>query len=147
LALTRQAVPTVRTEHQRENLSARGAYELAPATGKAKVSLFATGSEVHLALEARAQLEKDGIPTRVVSVPSMELFAAQPASYRAAVLGDTDARVAIEAGVRQAWDGIIGPKGAFIGMTGSGASAPAGDLYKHFGITAEAVVNAARKLV
>ncbi len=147
LALTRQAVPTVRTEHQRENLSARGAYELAAASGKAKVSLFATGSEVHLALEARAQLEKDGIPTRVVSVPSMELFAAQPASYRASVLGDTDARVAIEAGVRQAWDGIIGPKGVFIGMTGFGASAPAGDLYKHFGITAEAVVNAARRLV
>ncbi len=147
LALTRQAVPTVRTEHQRENLSARGAYELMPATGKAKVSLFATGSEVHLALEARAQLEKDDIPARVVSVPSMELFAAQPADYRAAVLGDTEARVAIEAGVRQSWDGIIGAKGAFIGMTSFGASAPAGELYKHFGITAEAVVNAARKLV
>ena len=147
LALTRQAVPTVRTEHHRENLSARGAYELAPASGKAKVSLFATGSEVHLALEARAQLEKDGIPTRVVSVPSMELFAAQPADYRAAVLGDTDARVAIEAGVRLGWDGIIGPKGAFVGMNSFGASAPAGELYKHFGITAEAAINAARKLV
>jgi transketolase len=147
LALTRQAVPTVRAEHTSENLSARGAYELAPANGKAKVSLFATGSEVHLALEAKAQLDKDGIPTRVVSVPSMELFAAQPDDYRARVLGDTDARIAIEAGIRQGWDAIIGPKGAFVGMKGFGASAPAGDLYKHFGITAEAVTNAARKLV
>jgi transketolase len=143
-ALSRQALPTVRTEHRADNSSARGAYELAPATGKARVTLFATGSEIAIALEARALLEKDGTGTRVVSVPCHELFWEQPAEYRASILGTGTARVAVEAGVAQGWERFIGPDGAFVGMGSFGASAPAGDLYKHFGITAEAVADAAR---
>ncbi|MBM3541397.1 MAG: transketolase, partial [Alphaproteobacteria bacterium] len=143
LALTRQALPTLRTVHRDDNPCARGAYELLPATGTAKVSLFATGSELSLAVEARKLLEAEGIGTRVVSVPCMELFAEQPEAYRRATIG-TGARVAVEAGVRQGWDAIIGADGAFVGMSGFGASAPAGDLYKHFGITPEAVAKAAK---
>ena len=143
LALTRQALPTLRTAHRDDNACARGAYELLPATGAAKVSLFATGSELSLAVEARKLLEAEGIGTRVVSVPCMELFAEQPEAYRRETVG-VGARIAVEAGVRQGWDAIIGADGAFVGMAGFGASAPAGDLYKHFGITPEAVAKAAK---
>ncbi|MFO0995487.1 MAG: transketolase [Alphaproteobacteria bacterium] len=144
LALSRQALPTVRTEHGADNLSRRGAYELVPATGKARVTLFATGSEVAIALDARALLEKDGIGTRIVSVPCQELFVELPAEEQARTLGPGTVRVAIEAGTALGWERFIGPDGAFIGMTTFGASAPAGELYKHFGITAEAAANAAR---
>jgi transketolase len=143
LALTRQNLPAVRKRFVEENLSARGAYELAPASARAEVSLFASGSEISLCLAAQGELEKKGVPTRVVSVPCFELFLAQPASYRHAVIGDAPARVGVEAAVRGPWDQIIGTDGAFIGMTDFGASAPYQDLYKHFGITAEAVVAAA----
>ncbi len=143
-ALSRQALPTVRTEHRADNPSARGAYELVPATGTARVTLFATGSEIAIALEARALLEKDGTGTRVVSVPCHELFWEQPGEYRARILGTGTARVAVEAGIALGWERFIGPDGAFVGMRGFGASAPAGELYKHFGITAEAVADAAR---
>ena len=142
LALTRQNLPVVRTEHTDENLTARGAYELSPASAEAKATLFATGSEVEIALAAQAELEKRGVPARVVSVPCFELFFEQDESYRASVLGSAPVKVAIEAGVRQGWDAIIGSDGAFIGMSTFGASGPIDELYRHFGITAEAAVEA-----
>ncbi|MBW3559607.1 MAG: transketolase [Proteobacteria bacterium] len=143
LALSRQSAPAVRTEAG-ENRSARGAYQLFPADGPARVTLFATGTEVGVAAAAREQLQAEGVPTRVVSVPCMELFAAQDAAYRREVLGQAPVRVAVEAGLRLGWDALIGPEGRFIGMTGFGASAPAPALYKHFGITPEAVVEAVK---
>ncbi|MCT8999250.1 transketolase [Chelativorans intermedius] len=143
LALTRQKLEPVRTEYEEENLCARGAYELLPAGDEAKVTLFASGSEVEIAVAAKALLEARGHPTRVVSVPCFELFEAQDEDYRAAIIGQAPVRIAIEAGVRQGWDRFIGTDGAFVGMSGFGASAPAEELYKHFGITAEAVVAAA----
>lgn len=97
-----------------------------------------------MAAAAREQLQAEGLPTRVVSVPCMELFAAQDAAYRREVLGQAPVRVAIEAGLRLGWDALIGPEGGFIGMTGFGASAPAPALYKHFGITPQAVMEAVK---
>jgi transketolase len=143
LALTRQNLPALRLRYVEENVSARGAYELSPASEKAEVSIFASGSEVSLAIAAQATLEKKGVPTRVVSVPCFELFRAQPESYRRQTIGNAPANVAVEAAIRLGWDEFIGLDGAFVGMTGFGASAPAKDVYKHFGITAEAVVGAA----
>jgi len=147
LALTRQNVPTLRTEHTDENRSARGAYVLAEAEGERKVTLLATGSEVSLAMEARKALQAEGVGTVVVSVPSFELFEAQDEAYQASVLG-TGVRVAVEAAIRQGWDRWLSFAGAtgtaFVGMTGFGESAPYQELYKHFGITAEAVVAAAK---
>jgi len=140
LALTRQNLTQLRTEASAENRSARGGYVLAEATGARKATLIATGSEVQVALDARALLEKDGVPTAVVSMPSMELFDAQDAAYRASVLGPAKTRVAIEAAVRQGWDKYLGLDGGFVGMTGFGASGPAEQLYTHFGITAAAAV-------
>ncbi|NWG53377.1 MAG: transketolase [Hydrogenophilaceae bacterium] len=144
LALSRQATPTLRGDAG-DNKSARGAYELLPADGEAKVSLFATGTEVAIAVAARALLQAQGTPTRVVSVPCFELFEAQDEDYIAAVIGEAPA-VAIEAGVAQGWSDLIGPCG-FVGMWGFGASAPAKDLYTHFDITPEAVVEAVRDLI
>jgi transketolase len=147
LALTRQAVPNLRTDPSGENLCARGAYVLAETPGSARdVSLLATGSEVGLAMEARALLGKDGIEAAVVSMPCWELFAAQPVAYREAVLGSVP-RVAVEAAVAFGWERWLGEGGAFVGMTGFGASAPAAQLYQHFGITAAQVAAAAHKLV
>ncbi|NMG40710.1 transketolase [Chelativorans sp. ZYF759] len=143
LALTRQNLPTLRTEHEADNLCAHGAYELVRASDDAKVSIFASGSEVEIAVEACQELEKRGVPARVVSVPCFELFAEQEEEYRKAIIGEASVRIAVEAGIRQGWDRIIGSEGIFIGMSGFGASAPADQLYKHFGITAEAVVEAA----
>ncbi|MCE7027549.1 transketolase [Jiella avicenniae] len=142
LALSRQALPTLRLDEHDENRSARGAYEIDPASGEAKVTIYATGSEVEIAVEARAELERAGIPTRVVSVPSFELFRRQTAEYRRALTDDPSFKVAIEAGIRQGWDELIGRDGHFVGMNGFGASGPAPELYRHFGITAEAVVDA-----
>lgn len=144
MVLTRQGLPALRGEQNDENLCARGAYVLAPANGDAKVTLLATGSEVSLAMEARDMLQAGGAPTSVVSMPCWELFEQQPEDYRKSVLGDGTVRVAVEAAIGMGWDRYIGPDGAFIGMTGFGASAPAGDLFKHFGITAEAVAAAAK---
>jgi transketolase len=143
LALTRQNLPAMRTEHTEDNLCGLGAYELRMASDDAKVTIFATGSEVEIAVEARDALEKQGVPTRVVSVPSFELFARQSTEYQAAVIGAAPVRIAIEAGVRQGWDRFIGTDGTFIGMSGFGASGPYKELYEHFGITAEAAVEAA----
>ncbi|OYZ91547.1 MAG: transketolase [Xanthobacter sp. 17-67-6] len=142
LILSRQNLPILRQADD-ANRSAEGAYEISPASAKAQVSLFATGSEVSLAVEAQKLLEAQGVPTRVVSVPSFELFLARPAAERRAVIGDAPAKVGIEAAIRMGWDAIIGSDAAFIGMSSFGASAPAKELYKHFGITAEAVVAAA----
>src|SRR6185312_7896442 len=143
LALTRQNLPQLRTSFEEKNLSARGAYELAPAKGKAQVSLFASGSEVSLCMSAKAELEKQGIAARVVSVPCLDLFLAQDANYRASVIGDASVNIGCEAAIRMGWDEIIGSNGIFVGMTGFGASAPYKDLYRHFGITTEAIVVAA----
>ncbi|MFC0284203.1 transketolase [Camelimonas abortus] len=145
LALSRQNLPQVRRDHVGENLSVRGAYELAPAEGKAEATIFASGSEVELALAAREQLKEKGVAARVVSVPSLDVFLAQPEEVRRAVIGDAPVRVAVEAGVRFGWDAVIGEDGGFVGMSSFGASAPYKDVYKHFGITAEAVVDAVLK--
>ncbi|MDB5465531.1 MAG: tktA [Phenylobacterium sp.] len=144
MALSRQKVPAVRTTVAGENLCARGAYQLAAATLPAQVTIFASGSEVSIAMAARELLEADGVGARVVSTPSWELFAAQPEDYRAAVIGETEVRVAVEAGVRMGWDRFIGADGIFVGMESFGASAPAEVLYEHFGITAQAVASAAK---
>nr|WP_208380739.1 transketolase [Brevundimonas terrae] len=144
MCLSRQKTPAVRTTDAGENLSRKGAYELKAANGTAKVSLFATGTEVAIALDAAAKLEAEGIATRVVSVPSFELFAQQPKAYQDAVIARGTVRVAVEAGLEQGWMRFIGEDGAFVGMTGFGASAPAEVLYEKFGITAGAVVEAAK---
>jgi transketolase len=143
LALTRQNLPQVRAGFDAANRCASGAYELIPAEGKAAVSLFASGSEVAIAIEARKLLVERGIAARVVSVPCFELFLAAPADRRQALIGPAPVRVAVEAAVRQGWDAIIGADDTFVGMTGFGASAPYKDLYADFGITAAAVADAA----
>jgi transketolase len=147
MILTRQALPALeRCGDLAENLAGRGAYVLhEPATPR-QVTLLATGSEVQLAASAAKMLEADGIAAAVVSMPSWELFRAQPNDYRRAVLGDVP-RVAVEAAVRFGWDEWIGQDGAFVGMTGFGASAPAPALYEHFNITAEAVGKAAKGVI
>ena len=146
LVLTRQNVPTVR-DASAENKSAKGAYLLSPASGTAQVTIFATGSEVELALEAQKQLAAKNVAAEVVSVPSFELFAKQSDTYKQSIVGGKTVKVAIEAAIRQGWDTFIGNDGAFVGMTGFGDSAPAAVLYKHFGITAEAVVEAVSKKI
>ena len=143
LALTRQNLPQLRLTLDEQNRCAAGAYEIAAADGKADVSIFATGSEVSLAVEAKKLLAAKGVSARVVSVPSFELLAEAPEAARRAVIGDAKVKIAVEAAVRQGWDAIIGSDGAFVGMTGFGASAPYKELYKQFGITAGAVANAA----
>jgi transketolase len=145
LVLTRQNLPQLRTSAPADNPCSRGAYELVPAQGEAKVSLFASGSEVEIAVAAQKQLAERGIPSRVVSVPSLELLLAQPEETQASIIGNAPVKVAIEAAVRWGWDAVIGHDGVFIGMHGFGESGPYKALYKHFGITAEAAVEAAVK--
>jgi transketolase len=145
LALTRQNLPQLRTSAPAENPCSHGAYELVAAKGEAKVSLFASGSEVEIAVAAQKQFAERGIASRVVSVPSLELLLAQPPERQKAVIGNAPVKVAIEAAVRWGWDAVIGHDGIFIGMHGFGASAPAKDLFTHFGITADATVNAVLK--
>ncbi|WP_284759378.1 transketolase [Agrobacterium sp. fls2-241-TYG-188a] len=142
LALTRQNLIPARKDYEEKNLVSYGAYELVSASD-AKVSIFASGSEVEIALKAAADLKVKGISTRVVSVPCFELFKEQPETYRKAIIGNSPVKIGVEAAIRQGWDYFIGHDGAFVGMQSFGASAPAKDLYKHFGITAEAVVAAA----
>ncbi|MEE2690628.1 MAG: transketolase [Pseudomonadota bacterium] len=145
LALTRQNLKPARLTHTDENLCARGAYIVADAPDP-DVVLIATGSEVEIALAAQADLACQKIKARVVSAPSLELFAAQPKKYREKVLGKAP-RVAVEAAIRQGWGGVLRHKDAFVGMTGFGASAPAPALYEHFGITSAAVVKTAKELI
>ena len=142
LALTRQNLTPAR-KTAGPNRCAEGAYELAAADGAAEVTLFASGSEVEIALGAQALLKQRGVAARVVSVPSFELFLAQGDDKRRAVIGIAKVKLAVEAAVRQGWDAIIGPDGVFVGMTSFGASAPYKDLYKQFGITADKVAAAA----
>ena len=168
LSLTRQNLPSVRKEYTKDNLCARGGYVLSScgaAFAKAKdvstgsqqvagdpaqpqvgsqddVTIIATGSEVMIALDAQKMLAEKNIAARVVSMPCFELFVEQPQSYRDEVLGKNTIKVGIEAAIRMGWDSVIGSDGIFIGMNSFGASAPAPELYKHFGITADAVVKA-----
>ncbi len=146
LALSRQGLPTQRSQHTEENLSARGGYILREAEGGTpSVVLIATGSEVSIAVKARDVLQGEGRPTRIVSLPCWELFDAQDQAYRDEVLGGDAFRIGIEAAISLGWERYLGLNGVMIGMSGFGASAPAGELYEHFGITAEAVIEAARK--
>jgi transketolase len=153
LALSRQNLPTVRKNNTSRNLTAQGAYVLQDAADKRQAIIMASGSEVEIALQARELLEAEGIGTRVVSMPCMELFAAQPETYRKRVLPGGAVRVAVEAGVRQPWDRfLLGERGreakaGFVGMDSFGASAPAERLYEEFGITAEAVAGTVKTLL
>jgi len=141
MVLTRQGVPTVRTTHTEDNLCAKGGYVLAEGEGgERKVTLLATGSEVEIALNARDTLQGEGLSVAVVSMPCWELFDQQDESYQQETLGPGTIRVAVEAAVRMGWDKYIRNHGGFVGMDGFGASAPAGQLFEHFGITAETVV-------
>jgi transketolase len=145
LALSRQNLTPVRTRSTADNLCKHGGYELIAPQGEAQVSLFASGSEVEIAVAAHKELAGRGIATRVVSVPSLELLLAQPSERRKAIIGDAPVKVGIEAAVRFGWDAVIGPDGIFVGMSSFGASAPAKALFKHFGITPETVIEAASK--
>ncbi len=153
LSLSRQNLPTVRTEYKTRNLTAQGAYVLADSNGKRQAILMATGSEVSIAMAAKELLEAEGIGTRVVSMPCWELFEAQDEAYRKKVLPAGAVRVAVEAGVRQGWDKwLLGERGreakaGFVGMEGFGASAPADELYEKFGITAEGVAAKVKSLL
>ncbi len=144
LALTRQNLPQLRLANDTENKCANGAYEISRADGEAKVSIFASGSEVSLAVEAQKLLAARGIPTRVVSVPCLDLLLELPKAQKAAIIGNAPVKIAVEAAIRQGWDAVIGSDGIFVGMDGFGASAPYKDLYRHFGITSEAVAEAAQ---
>ena len=143
VVLTRQGLATVRIEHTDENLSAKGGYVLSDSSGERQATILATGSEVQIALEAQKQLEADKISTAVVSMPSWNLFEKQDDTYKESVLG-SGIRIAVEAAVQMGWERYIGTEGCFIGMSSFGASAPASQLYKHFGITAEAAVKAVK---
>jgi len=147
LALTRQNLPQISQNFLNANRCAAGAYEIAAAEGKAEVSIFSTGSEVVIAVEAKKLLAAKGVSARVVSVPCFELLAEAPGAARRAVIGGAPVKIGVEAAVRQGWDAIIGSDGLFVGMSSFGASAPYKELYKKFGITAEAVAaTALRKL-
>jgi transketolase len=147
LVFARQELPLVRQIATNENLSARGGYILREAQcSERRVTLLATGSEVSIALAARETLEAQGIGTAVVSLPCWELFDAQDAAYRETVLGQ-GVRVGVEAAVRQGWDAYLGSNGGFVGMSSFGASGPKDELYAYFGITPEAVVVEAIRLL
>ena len=143
LALTRQSVPQLRNRFDSDNICAQGAYEIAGPDGRAEVSIFATGSEVAVAVDGAKLLAERGVAARVVSVPCFELFLAQKEEYRRAIIGDARVKIGVEAAVRQGWDAIIGSDGLFVGMNSFGASAPYKELYKKFAITAEAAAHAA----
>jgi transketolase len=144
LALSRQGLPALRKEAVAENLCARGGYILAEAEGKPRATLMASGSEVEISLAARDALQADGVPARVVSLPCWEAFDAQPQDYRDEVLCEGTVRVAVEAASTFGWERYVGLEGAVIGMHSFGESAPASDLYEHFGITANAVAEAVK---
>ncbi|MCI4679636.1 transketolase [Rhodoblastus acidophilus] len=146
LALSRQGLTALRTEDTGENLTAKGAYVLRETEGPRDVTILATGSEVEVAVAAAHELGMVGVKAAVVSMPCWELFERQSDAYQREVLG-TAPRVGVEAALRFGWDRWLGERSAFIGMTGFGASAPAPELYKHFGITAEAVAAAAQSLI
>ena len=147
LSLSRQGLPCMRTEHTDENLSAKGGYVLAEAEGTREVSLIASGSEVSIAMEARDQLQAEGVSVSVVSMPCLEKFEEQNQQYRDQVTPPEIPVVVVEAAIEQSWGRYLGRKGKFVGMSTFGASAPAGDLYKHFGITTENVRKAVKEVL
>jgi transketolase len=148
LALSRQPLPLLRSEASTDNRSARGAYVLLAAEGGArKLTLLATGSELHLAVQAREILQRDGVPTAVVSMPCRLLFEEQDAAYKKAVLGETAARVAVEAAVELGWERYLGTGGRFVGMHDFGESGKIDDVYRKFDITTDAIVRAAREVL
>jgi len=146
MALTRQGLPALRDDFEK-NMCSRGGYVISPGEGSDQVILIASGSEVHLAMEAQKQLLDKGISARVVSMPCWELFEQQGDKYIRSVLGKDLPKIAIEAGIRQGWDRWIGRNGKFIGMSSFGASAPGSDLFTHFGITTDAIVEAAKEIL
>src|SRR5690349_22332882 len=147
LALTRQNLPQLRNRFDAENICAHGAYDIAGPDDRSDVSIFATGSEVAIAVEAAKLLAQRSVAARVISVPCFELFLQQDDGYRRSIVGNARVKIGVEAAIRQGWDAIIGSDGAFVGMNSFGASAPYKDLYKKFGITAEAIAETAiRKL-
>ena len=143
IVLTRQGLTTVRVKHTNLNLSARGGYLVSDSVGERQVTILATGSEVEIAIEAQKKLQSDEISAAVVSMPSWNLFEEQDDDYKETVLGH-GIRVAVEAAVQMGWEKYIGSDGCFIGMSSFGASAPASELYKHFGITVDAIVEAVK---
>ena len=143
IVLTRQGLTTVRVNHTNLNLSARGGYLVSDSVGERQVTILATGSEVEIAIEAQKKLQSDEISAAVVSMPSWNLFEEQDDDYKEKVLGH-GIRVAVEAAVQMGWEKYIGSDGCFIGMSSFGASAPASELYKHFGITVDAIVEAVK---
>ena len=148
IALSRQPMPLLRKESGTENRSAKGAYVLQEAEGgPRKLTIIGTGSELHLAVEARAVMQQEGVPTAVISMPCRLLFEQQDAAYRHSVLGETHARVAVEAGVEISWDRYLGLDGRFVGMHEFGASGKIADVYKKFDITTDAVVRAAKEVI
>jgi transketolase len=142
LALSRQNLPALRTAYVAENLSRRGGYKIA-GDDAADVVIFATGSEVAIAVDALALIQQQGATAKVLSIPSLELFDSQPEDYRRDLIGNPKARVAVEAGVGLSWYRLLGEKGRFVGMHSFGASAPGEALYEHFGITPKGVADAA----
>ena len=146
LCLSRQSLPTLRDTHTETNMTAKGAYVLIQPSDTRDITIIATGSEVEIAVKAAKILSKHGILAAVVSAPCFELFAQQNKEYQISVLGPAP-RVGVEAAIQQGWEGLLGSEGAFVGMTGYGASAPAPELYEKFGITPEAVATTARQLL
>ena len=146
LSLSRQGLPCLRTEHTDENLSAKGGYVLAEAEAKRAVTLIASGSEVEIAMQACDQLKAEGISAAVVSMPCLDKFEEQSQEYRDQVIHPDTPVVVVEAAIEQSWGKYIGRNGKFVGMSTFGASAPANELYKHFGITTQNVVNAAKQI-
>ena len=147
LSLSRQGLPCLRTEHTDENLSSKGGYVLAEAEAKRDVTLIASGSEVEIAMEARDQLKAEGISAAVVSMPCLDKFEEQSQDYRDQVTQPDAPVVVVEAAIEQSWGKYLGRNGKFVGMSTFGASAPANELYQHFGITTQNVVNAAKKII
>ena len=146
MALTRQGVPAIRDDASK-NMCDRGAYIIRAGKGADDIVLLASGSEVHLAIEAADRLEEQGVSARVVSVPCLDLFLEQDEKYIRSVTGKDLPKIAIEAGIRQGWDGLIGREGGFIGMDSFGASAPGAKLFTHFGITSDAIIDLAKSIV
>jgi len=145
-ALTRQNLPSVRDSVDK-NESKLGAYVLRKSSRKCQITLLASGSEVHLAVAAYDKLNSLGISSKVVSVPCLDLFLEQDDDYINEVIGENLPKIVIEAGIRQGWEGIINRKDGFVGMSSFGASAPGNELFNHFGITTEAIVNKAKKML
>jgi transketolase len=147
LSLSRQGLPCLRKEHTEENLSSKGGYVLAETEDKRDLTLIASGSEVAIAIEARDQLKKEGVSAEVVSMPCLEKFEEQSQDYRDKVIPLETPIVVVEAAIEQSWGKYLGRNGKFVGMSTFGASAPANELYIHFGITTQNVVNAAKDIV